>query len=236
VHVSGKADQAEGFLRLWDTDTSLITFRKKVTLARISDSATDKQVRILETRGKETQLYKHDNKMFRPQWPRNTYAYYRQTVPASSDIGRGSSNTLGVVSTFGGIWPGLGRRHGRKDLHLEGGRQDRAWALTTRVSAGVPARADTSVGRSVASASCSPRTSAGSRPRQRDSGIGPAHGRPGQAPAAAAAPPRPGKPPAPGPTKPLFEPTPPPSMPTPLPPAPAHRRASKGSKTEQERP
>jgi hypothetical protein len=30
---------------------------RKVTLTRISDSATDKQVWILETRGKETQLY-----------------------------------------------------------------------------------------------------------------------------------------------------------------------------------
>jgi hypothetical protein len=30
---------------------------RKVTLARINDSATDKQVQILETRGKETQLY-----------------------------------------------------------------------------------------------------------------------------------------------------------------------------------
>jgi hypothetical protein len=30
---------------------------RKVTLARISDSATDEQVLILETRGKKTQLY-----------------------------------------------------------------------------------------------------------------------------------------------------------------------------------
>jgi hypothetical protein len=29
VHVSGKADRAEGLLRLRDTDTSLVTFRKK---------------------------------------------------------------------------------------------------------------------------------------------------------------------------------------------------------------
>jgi hypothetical protein len=29
AHVSGKADRAEGLLRLWDTDTSLITFREK---------------------------------------------------------------------------------------------------------------------------------------------------------------------------------------------------------------
>jgi hypothetical protein len=29
AHVSGKADQVKGLLRLRDTDTSLITFRKK---------------------------------------------------------------------------------------------------------------------------------------------------------------------------------------------------------------
>jgi hypothetical protein len=27
--LNGKADRAEGLLRLWDTDTSLITFREK---------------------------------------------------------------------------------------------------------------------------------------------------------------------------------------------------------------
>jgi hypothetical protein len=101
----------------------------------------------------------HDNDMFGPRRPRKTYAYYRQTIPAGSDIDRGSSSTLGVVSAFGGIWPGLGRRHGRKDLHLEGGRQHRAWAIAARVPTRVPARANTSAGRSVASASCPPRTS-----------------------------------------------------------------------------
>jgi hypothetical protein len=29
IHVSGKADRAEGLLRLRDTDTPLITFRDK---------------------------------------------------------------------------------------------------------------------------------------------------------------------------------------------------------------
>jgi hypothetical protein len=29
VHVSGKADRAEELLCLWDTDTSLVTFREK---------------------------------------------------------------------------------------------------------------------------------------------------------------------------------------------------------------
>jgi hypothetical protein len=50
-----------------------------------------------------------------------------------SDIGRGRSRTLGVISTLGRIWLGLGRRHGRKDLHLKGGSQRRAWALDSRV-------------------------------------------------------------------------------------------------------
>jgi hypothetical protein len=98
--------------------------------------------------------------MFGPWRPQKTYAYYRQTLPAGSDIDRGSNSTLGVVPTFGEIWPGLGRRHEQKDLHLEEGRQHRAWAIAAKVSARVPARADTSTGRSVASANCPPGTSA----------------------------------------------------------------------------
>jgi hypothetical protein len=98
--------------------------------------------------------------MFGPRRPRKTYAHYRQTLPAGSDINRGSSSTLGVVSTFGGIWPGLGRRRGRKDLHLEGGSQHQARAIIAKVSVRVPTRANTSTSRSVASASCPLRTSA----------------------------------------------------------------------------
>jgi hypothetical protein len=71
--------------------------------------------------------------MFRPQRPQETYAYLKQTVPIGSGIGRGRSSTLGVVSTLGGIWPGLRRRHGRKDLHLKGGSQRLAWPLDSRV-------------------------------------------------------------------------------------------------------
>jgi hypothetical protein len=109
---------------------------RKVTLARISDSATDKQVLILETTGKETQLYNTTIRCLGLGGCKKTYAYYRQTVPAGSDIDRGSSSTLGIVSTFGRIWPGLGWRHGRKDLHLEGGCQHRAWAIAAWISAG----------------------------------------------------------------------------------------------------
>jgi hypothetical protein len=105
---------------------------RKVTRARISDSATE-QVLTLETRGKKTQLYNSTIKMFWPQRPQKTYAYFKQTVPAGSDIGRGRSSTLGVISTLGRIWHGLRQRHGRKDLHLKGGSQHRTWALDSRV-------------------------------------------------------------------------------------------------------
>jgi hypothetical protein len=54
VRVSGKADRAEGLLRLRDTDTSLITFREKQLSLAQNNSVTDKKVQILETRGKET--------------------------------------------------------------------------------------------------------------------------------------------------------------------------------------
>jgi hypothetical protein len=106
---------------------------QKVTRAWISDSATDEQVLTHETRGKKTQLKTSTTKMSRPQRPQKTYTYLKQTVPVGSDIGRGRSSMLSVISTLGRIWPSLGRRHGRKDLHLEGGSQHRAWALDSRV-------------------------------------------------------------------------------------------------------
>ena len=84
---------------------------RKVTHAQISDSATDEQVLTHEMRGKKTQLYNPTLKMFRPQRPQKTYAYLKQTIPAGSDIGRGRSSTLGVVSTLGGIWPSLRPQH-----------------------------------------------------------------------------------------------------------------------------
>jgi hypothetical protein len=158
VHVSGKADRAEGLLRLG------IRIPHSSTSAKSNSRSNEEfcyqaSPNTRNERKQNTALYS-GVKMFRPQRPRKTYACYRQTVPAGSDIGRGSSSTLGDVSTLGGTWPSLGRRHGRRDLHPEGGRQHRAWALMVRFSARVPARADASAGCSVASAICPPRTSA----------------------------------------------------------------------------
>jgi hypothetical protein len=104
---------------------------RKVTHARTRDSATE-QVLTHETRGKKTQLYNPMFKMFSPQRPRKTYTCL-EIVLAGSDIGRGRSSTLGVISTLGRIWLGPRRRHGRKDLHLERGSQRHTWTLYSRV-------------------------------------------------------------------------------------------------------
>jgi hypothetical protein len=69
----------------------------------MNDSVTDEQVLILETREKETQLYNTMAVCFGLSGRKKTYAHYRQIVPAGSDVSRGSSSTLGIDSTFGGI-------------------------------------------------------------------------------------------------------------------------------------
>jgi hypothetical protein len=219
VHVSGKVDRAEGVLRLWDTDTSLITFREK---AQISDSATDEQVLILETRGKETQLYnttirflglggrnKHthttDRLFLQVQTSTEGAAAPSALFPPSAESGPASDgDSGGRISTS--------KEDASTALGPSQPGSPQGFRLERTPQLAVPRGPQT-----------------GSRPRQHDSGVGPASGQLGQAPAAAAAPPRPGKPPAPGLTKPLFEPTPPLSAPTPLPPALAHRRAAEGS-------
>jgi hypothetical protein len=77
--------------------------------------------------------------VFRPRRPRKTHTCSKQTAPVESGIARGRSCTLGfvstlsAVSTLGEIRPGLGWRRKRKDFHLEGGRQHRAWARGGRV-------------------------------------------------------------------------------------------------------
>jgi ribonuclease HI len=72
----------------------------RTTVTRISDSATDEQVRILETGGKETQLCNTPTKVFRPRRPRKTHTCSKQTAPAESGIARGRSSTLGFISTL----------------------------------------------------------------------------------------------------------------------------------------
>ena len=57
----------------------------------------------------------------------------KKTALAESGVARRRSRALGFVPTFGKVCPGLGRRHKREDLCLEGGRQHCAWARGGRV-------------------------------------------------------------------------------------------------------
>jgi hypothetical protein len=98
--------------------------------------------------------------MFWPRWPQETYARYRQTIPAGSDVSRGSSSTLGIDSTLGRIRPSLEQATWSKDLHLEGRCWHHAWAIAARVSSTNPTQAHGRTSRSVASASCPLRTPA----------------------------------------------------------------------------
>ena len=179
-------------------------------------------------KGKRNIALQHDDGMFGPRRPQKNIRTLQINCSCRIRHQWGSSSTLGVDSTFGGIRPGLERQHGRRistsKEHVGttagpsplGSPPGTRPEQTTRLAAPKPQPAV-------------PRGhQPGSWPWQPDSGVGPASGRPGQVPAAAATPPRPGKSPALGPTKFLLEPTPPLSMLTSLPPAPVHRRAAEG--------
>jgi hypothetical protein len=162
VRVSGKADRAEGLLRLRDTDTSLITFREKQLSLAQNNSVTDKKVQILETRGKETQLYNTAKLCLGLGGRRKHTLQDNPILQARISTAEGSSGTLGIDDTFGEVRPSLGRQRG-----------PRISTLKDDVIA-TPGPSP-------------PGSSPGIRPEQAarlvNSGVGPANGRPGQAPA-----------------------------------------------------
>jgi hypothetical protein len=79
----------------------------------MTDSATDKQVLILETRGKETQLY-NTTMICLGLGGRKKHTHTTDKLILQVQTSIGGSSTLGVDSTFGRIRPGLGRQHGRR--------------------------------------------------------------------------------------------------------------------------
>jgi hypothetical protein len=183
VRVSGKADRAEGFLRLRDTDTSLITFREKATLARTDNSITDEKVQILETRGKEAQLYNTAMVCLGLGGRRKHTLQDNPIMQARILTVEGSSSTLGVDYTFGKVRPSLGRRRGSRistlkdDVIITPGPSPPG--SSPRIRLEQAARLVTSRPRPAVPRRHQP----GLRPQQINSGVGPANGRPGQAPA-----------------------------------------------------
>jgi hypothetical protein len=104
VRVSGKADRAEGFLRLRDTDASLITFREK--------QLSPAQTILLPTNksGYSKQEEKGHSFTTRRRYVWASAAaeniHTLQDNPilhARTSIVEGGSSTLGVNYTFGGV-------------------------------------------------------------------------------------------------------------------------------------
>ena len=154
---------------------------REATLARTNIPVTDKKVQILETRGKETQLYNTARVCFGLGGRRKHTLQDNPILQARILTLEGSSSTLGVDNTFGEVRPSLGRRRGPK---LPTPKDD---VITTpgpsppgsspRIWLGQVARLVTPRPRPAVPRRHQP----GPRPRQLNSGVGPASGRPGQA-------------------------------------------------------
>jgi hypothetical protein len=167
-----------------------------------------------QNKRKRNAALQHNDNMLGPQRPQKNICILQANRSCRlKRRWRGSSSTLSVNSTFGEVRPSLGRQHGRR---ISAPKDDVSTTPGPSPPGSPPGTRPEQTARPVAPKPqpAIPRGhQPGSRPRQLDSGVGPASGRPGQAPADEAS---------------FFEPTPPPSTLTPLPSAPAHRRAAEG--------
>jgi hypothetical protein len=87
---------------------------REATLARTNIYVTEKKVQILETRGKETQLYNTTRLCFGLGGRRKHTLQDDPILQARVLTLEGSSSTLGIDNTFGEVRPSLGRRRGPK--------------------------------------------------------------------------------------------------------------------------
>jgi hypothetical protein len=115
VRVSGKADRAEGFLRLRDTDTSLITFREKqLSLAQTILLPTNKS-RHSKQEEKKRSFTTRRWYVWASAAAENIHTLQDNPILQAQILTvEGSSSTLGVNYTFGEVRPSLRRRHGRR--------------------------------------------------------------------------------------------------------------------------
>jgi hypothetical protein len=155
-----------------------------------SNSRSDKQFCYRQispdTRNKRKRnaTLQHDDSMFGPQRPQNTYAHYKMNRSCRlRRRRRASSSTLGVNSTFGEVRPSLGRQRGRR---ISTSKDDVSTVPGPSPPGSPPGIWPEQTARP-AGPKPQPAVLRGHRPdswlRQLDSGASPASGRPGQAPA-----------------------------------------------------
>jgi hypothetical protein len=152
---------------------------REATLARTSISVTDKKVQILETRGKETQLYDTARVCVGLGGRRKHTLQDDPILKARILTVEGSSSTLGVDNTFGEVRPGLGRRHGPRVSALK---DDVITKLGPSPPGSSPRIRPEQAARPI---TLGPRPAVlrghqpGSRPRQFNYSVDPANGQPG---------------------------------------------------------
>jgi hypothetical protein len=178
VRVNDKVDRAEGLLCLRDTDTSLITFREKQLSLAQNNSVTDRKVQILETRGKETQLYNTARVCLGLGGRRKHTRQDNPILQARILTTEGSSSTLDIDDTFSKVRPSLGRRRGLKISTLKDDVIATRRAIAARVFSGIrPEQAARPVTPGPRPAVLQGRRP-DPKPRLVNSGVGPTNGRP----------------------------------------------------------
>jgi hypothetical protein len=88
VRVSGKADRAEGLLRLRDTDTSLVTFREKQLSPAQTSLLPTKKSRYSKQEERRRSFTTQRGCVFWPRRPQKAHAT-RHSDPAGSGLGAG---------------------------------------------------------------------------------------------------------------------------------------------------
>jgi hypothetical protein len=145
VRVSGKADRAEGLPRLWDTDTSLITFREKQLSLTQTSLLPRKSLDTRNKRKGDAALQRSEGVCSGLGGCRRRTLQDTLTLQARVLTLEGGSNTLGIDDTSGEARPSLGQRRGPR--FSEGRRHHHARAIAARDFPGNPARAGGSAGR-----------------------------------------------------------------------------------------
>ena len=104
MRVSSKADRAEGFLRLRDTDTTLIAFREKqLSLAQTILLPTNKS-RHSKQEEKKRSFTTRRWCVWASAAAENIRTLQNDPILQARTLTvKGSSSTLGVIYTFGGV-------------------------------------------------------------------------------------------------------------------------------------
>jgi hypothetical protein len=182
VRISGKADRAEGFLRLRDTDTSLIAFREKQLSLAQTILLPTKKSRYSKQEEKKRNFTTRRWCVWASAAAENIHALQDNPILQARILTvEGSSSTLGVNYTFSEVRPSLGRRSSRRISTLKDDIITTPGPSPPGSSPGIwleqTARPVTPRPRPAVPRGHQP----GPRPRQLNSGIGLASGRPGQA-------------------------------------------------------